>query len=329
MRAVLVEEIGRPPAVRDVPEPERGEGEALVEVSAAPLNPVDLSISDGRFYQPPSELPYVAGKEAVGRVVEGSALAPGARVYVQTPGGLGGPGSLCERVAVAESRTIGVRDGVDDATAACLGVAGLAAWVPLESRAGLREGETVLILGASGAVGQVAVQAARLLGAGRLVAAARSEEGRRRARELGADETVDLGAHRDPEEQAEALREAAGGGIDLTLDPLWDGPATAAAHAAAQHGRIVQVGQSAGAEATLASSQVRGKSLSILGHSNHAAPPHVLAVAYRRMLDHAAAGELTVDHEVVPLEEARTAWERQASFPRRKLVLEPDPAAVP
>jgi NADPH:quinone reductase len=323
MRAVLVEEIGRPPVVRDVSDPERGDGEALVEVTAAPLNPVDLSIADGRFYQRPSELPYVAGKEAVGRVLEGEALAPGTRAYIQMLGGLGGPGSFCERVVVAENRVICVPDGVDDATAGCLGVAGLAAWLPLEWRAGLREGETVLVLGASGAVGQVAVQAAGLLGAGRVVGAARSEEGRRRALQLGADAVVDLGTHGGPEEQAEALREAAGVEIDVTLDPLWDGPATAAVHAAAPGGRIVQMGQSAGAEATLPSAQVRGKSLSILGHSNQAAPSGVLADAYRRMLDHAAAGELTVDHEVVPLEAAPEAWERQASFPRLKLVLAP------
>ena len=306
-----------------MPEPERGEGCTLVEVAAAPLNPIDLSIAAGRFYEGPAELPYIAGKEGLGRVLEADSLATGARVYFPMPGGLGGAGSFSERAAPLEERAIAVPDGVDDSLAACLGVAGLAAWLPLEWRARLREGERVLVLGASGAVGQIAVQAARLLGARVVVAAARDPGGLERARELGADATVDLAAADEPERLAEAIEAAAGGRVDVTLDPLWGAPVAAATLAAARGGRIVQIGQSAGSEATLASAPIRGKMLSILGHTNQAAPPDVIADAYRRMVEHAAAGRLTVDHETVPLERVADAWERQEAFPRRKLVLEP------
>lgn len=323
MRAVLVEEIGRPPSVHEAPEPERAEGQALVEVGAAPINPIDLSIASGRFYRPPSELPYVPGKEGVGRVLEGTSLAPGTRVYFPMPGGLGGPGSLAERAAVNESAAIEVTGALDDATAACLGVAGLAAWLPLEWRARLEEGETVLVLGASGPVGQIAIQAARLMGAGRVVAAARSAAGLARARELGADATVELGESEGPEELGEAFREAAGGPIDVTVDPLWGEPAVAAAHAAAERGRIVQVGQSASPQATIPSAAIRGKLLEILGHTNLAAPGEVVAGAYRRMAEHAAAGRLQIEHETLPLDDVAEAWERQAAFPRRKLVMRP------
>ena len=323
MRALCVEEIGRPPAVRDVPDPVRGEGEALVEVTAAPLNPIDLSIAAGRFYSRPTELPYIAGREGVGRVLEGDGFAPGSRVYFPMPGGLGGPGSLCERAAASEERAIAVPEGVDDAVAACLGIAGLAAWLPLEWRAGLREGETVLVLGASGSVGQIAVQAAKLLGAGTVVAAARDRDGLERARELGADATVRLEADHDPEELGERIREAAGGGIEVTIDPLWGEPVVAAAHAAAPRGRIVHVGQSAGAETRLPSAPVRSKLLTILGHATAGAPQEVIAEAYKRMAGHAAEGRLRVEHELVPLERAPEAWERQAAFPHRKLVLRP------
>jgi NADPH:quinone reductase-like Zn-dependent oxidoreductase len=323
VRAVLIEEIGRPPVVRDVPDPEPGAGEALVEVLAAPLNPIDVSIASGRFYQRPSELPYVAGKEAVGRVLEAEGTPAGTRVYVPMPGGLGGPGSFRERAAVPGDRMVAIPQDADEALAACLGVAGLAAWLPLEWRARLRGGERVLILGASGAVGQIAVQAAKLLGAGRVIAAARSEDGRDRALELGADAAVDLGAEGPPDGLAAAVREAAGGAVDVTLDLVWGGAAAVAVHAAAQGGRIVHVGQSAGPEATLPSAPVRSKELAILGHSNQATPPDVVADAYLRMVRHAAAGDLTVDHEVIALEDAPAAWERQAAFPRRKLVLRP------
>jgi len=323
MRAALVDEIGRLPTVRDVPEPERGEGRALVEVTAAPLNPIDLSIAGGRFYERATELPYVPGNEALGRVLESDSLSAGTRVYFPMPGGLGGAGAFSERAAPLEEQAITVPDGVDDALAACLGVAGLAAWLPLEWRADLREGESVLVLGASGAVGQIAVQAARLLGARVVVAAARDAGGLERARELGADATVDLTAADEPERLAEAIEAAAGGPVDVTVDPLWGAPVAAAALAAARGGRIVQIGQSAGPEATLASAPIRGKLLSVLGHTNLGAPPDVTADAYRRMVEHAAAGRLTVDHETVPLERVAEAWERQAAFPRRKLVLVP------
>lgn len=305
------------------PAPSRGEGQALVEVTAAPLNPIDLSIAAGRFYGGVPEVPYVPGKEGVGRVAEGESLEPGARVYFPMPGGLGGGGALADRVAVDESSLALVGDGVDDPLAACLGIAGLAAWLPLEWRAGLRSGESVLVLGATGAVGQIAVQVAKLLGAGRVVAAARDADGLARARELGADATVDLTAHDGAQALGDAFREAAGGDVDVTVDPLWGEPAVAAAHAAARSGRLVQIGQSSSPDATLPSAAVRGKLLSILGHNNLATPQEVRTDAYERLIEHAAGGRLTVDHDVLPLERIAETWERQAAFPRRKLVLRP------
>ena len=104
MRAVTVEEIGLPPVVRDVPDPVRGEGEALVEVKAASLNPIDLSIAAGRFYSKATELPYIAGREGVGRVLESDAIPPGSRVYFPMPGGLGGPGGRPTWAASAAPR---------------------------------------------------------------------------------------------------------------------------------------------------------------------------------------------------------------------------------
>ena len=322
MRAALIEELGRPPVLVERPDPTRGPGQALVLVTAVPLNPIDISIARGRFYAGRPDPPYVPGKEGFGEVLEGDALEAGAHVYFPMPGGLRGDGSLAERVAIDEETAVRAPDGIDDALAACFGIAGLAAWLALEWRARLRGGESVLVLGATGAVGQIAVQAARLLGAGRIVAAGRNAAGLGRARGLGADVTVDLGAHAG-DELVEALRDAAGGDVDVTIDPLWGKPAVAAAHAAARNGRLVQIGQSASAEATLSSAAVRGKLLSILGHNNMAVPRDVQHEAYRRMLDHAADGRLTVDHEVVPLDDLAEAWKRQAASPGRKLVIRP------
>ena len=315
MRAALLREIGGRPEPGEADEPVRGPGQALVAVTAAPINPIDVATAAGRFYGGAPEVPYVPGREAVGTVLEGERFAVGTRVYV----GAGG-GCLAERVAVDEERLVEVPEGPDDAHAACYGIAGLAAWLPLEWRAELRPGETVLVLGASGPVGAIAVQAARLLGAGRVVAAARSADGLARARELGADAVVDLKAGGD---LAAAFREAARGEVDVTIDPVWGAPAAAALAASGPWARLVQIGQSADAQATLPSADIRGRPLSILGHTNFAAPAEVRAAAYRRMVEHAAAGELVADHEVLALAQVGEAWRRQETFPRRKLVLRP------
>ncbi|HWT23727.1 MAG TPA: zinc-binding dehydrogenase, partial [Solirubrobacteraceae bacterium] len=137
---------------------------------------------------------------------------------------------------------------------------------------------------------------------------------------LGADATVRLDAHDD---LAGALREAAGGGVDVTLDPLWAEPAVAAIGAANPFARHVALGQSAGAEATIPSGAVRSTPVSIVGHTNYAADLERRRAAYQRMAAHAAAGEIRVDVERVPLEDVADAWRRQGSSPNRKLVIVP------
>lgn len=318
MRAAMIHAFGQAPALADAPEPRRGEGEALLAVGAGALNPLDLLIASGRHHTGAPELPYVAGREGVGRVLEGERRSAGDRVWFDSPAP--GSGAFAERVAVPERGVVDVPDGVDDATAAALGIAGLAAWLALEWRAGLADGETVLVLGATGAVGQIAVQAARLLGAGRVVGAGRSAEALQAVRALGADATVVL---REGQDAAPALREAAGGRLDVIVDPLWGEPALAALRAASVGARLVQIGQTAAPEAAVPSALVRGKGLSVLGHTNLEAPRARKAAAYRHMAEHAAAGRLRVALEEVALDDVEATWRRQAASPYRKLVLRP------
>ena len=324
MRAAIVEAPGDAPTLKaEAPDPERGQGEALVEVLAAPLNPIDLRIASGGFYLGPPNTPYVPGAEGVGEVLEGDALAAGTRVYFDTAAGYAGDGALAERAVVAEERAIELPDGTDPTLAAAIGVAGLAAWLALEWRAGVSEGENVLVLGASGAVGQVAIQAAKLLGAGTVVAAARDSEGLERARELGADATVDLTAHSGVSALASAFSEAAGGPLDVTIDPLWGEPAAAAAEASGMGARLVNLGESASQQAELTSGTVRGRLLNIIGHTNALAPPEVKRSAYERLVGHLTAGEIELETEEIPLDRLSEAWESQAASPGHKLVLVP------
>jgi NADPH2:quinone reductase len=229
-------------------------------------------------------------------------------------------GGVGELVTGPDSSMYPVPADADPAVAATLGIAGLAGWMPLVWRAPVRAGETVLVLGATGTVGFVAVQAARLLGAGRVVAAGRSPEGLERAAHAGADATVAIGEG----DLVERLRAACGGdGPTLIFDPLWGEPAAAAAEVAARGARIVQLGQSAGATAPVTSAAIRFKGLEILGYSDFNVPREILEVEYARLVQHATAGDIEVDVEQVPLADVADAWSRQASGPGRKLVVVP------
>jgi NADPH2:quinone reductase len=303
MRAAILREYGGVPEIGEMDEP----AGTVADVLVAGLNPIDLRIASGQLAGRERPLPYVVGSEGV-------ASLGGRRVYFD------GGAALAERVALDPEQLVGVPDGVEDGHAVAYGIAGLAAWLALE-KGRLAEGETVLILGASGTVGMIGVQVARLMGAGKVIAAARSKAGLVRATELGADATVRLDCAGAA--LTACIREAAGGDVDLVLDPLWGPPAAAAVEALAFRGRLVQLGQSAGALATFPSVAVRFGELSILGHTNFAAPFEARRAALERMFAHAAAGELVADFEELPLDSVGDAWRRQAESPNVKLVLRP------
>ncbi len=312
MKGAVIRSVGAAPEVDDVAEPV---GDAI-EVLAAPINPIDLAVSRGILATGHPPLPYVPGCEAVGRTVDG-------RVVWIFGGSLGrtSQGAMAEHAPIGDSSAIDVPDGADPALAAALGIAGLAGWLPFAWRAPLAGGENVLVLGATGSVGLVAVQAAKLLGAGRVVAAGRSAAGLERAAEYGADATLRLDEAND---LAAAFSEAFDGdGPSYVFDPLWGPPAAAAAQAAAPRATIVNLGQSAGATSELASAAVRFKNLSILGHTNFSVPADELTEHYRRLVEHAIAGEIRLEVETVPLDAVADAWGRQAEGPGTKLVVVP------
>jgi NADPH:quinone reductase len=319
VRAALVSELGRPPEIGEAPDPVRGEGDALIRVEAVPLNPLEINVGAGRFYGGHPSLPYVPGSEVVGRVVEGESLTPDTLVWAYGAGmGVSRDGGLAELVAVSEEVLVPLPDDVDPVLAGALGVAGIAGWLPVAYREPVRKGDIVLVLGATGTVGLVAMQGARLLGADRVVAAGRRPEALERAKQLGADDVVSL----ESEDLVAALKEACGGdGPSLVVDPLWGEPAVAAATAAAHGARLVNIGQSAGPAAPLLSADVRGKQLNIFGYSNLATPREVLNREYLRLLEHARAGEIQVEIRTLSFDRGAEAWEEQARGAGAKVVV--------
>jgi NADPH:quinone reductase-like Zn-dependent oxidoreductase len=305
VRAARIHELGGQPRVEEAPDPSPGDGREPVDVLAAALNPLDLNIATGRFYGGHPPLPYVPGAEGVVR-------RNGGRFHAFGDGlGIARDGTLAERAAVAEATLVEVPDGVDDAQAAALGIAGVVAWSAVAWRVKVGPGDRVLVLGATGTVGTVAVQAARLLGAERIVAAGRERERLARVAELGAHDTVELDAGQD---LAERLRAAAGGdGPTVIVDPLWGDAVVTASEAAAPGARIVHLGQSAGPTAPLASAAVRGKELTILGLSNFARSREERRALYHELLEHVRSGEIRLDVETFPLEQVDEAWRRQGA----------------
>ena len=307
MRGALISELGKPPVVGEVADASAADGDVVVEIAAAPLNPIDLAVAAGRNPAGHPPLPFVPGCEGIGTV-------DGRLVWVYRGGvGIARNGCMAQRVAAPLEAITPVPDGVDPALAAAMGIAGMAGWASLSVLVPVRDDDVVLVLGATGAVGTVAVQAARLLGARRVVAAGRDRDALQR---LDADATVVL----EGPDLVGAFRDACDGGPTLIFDPLWGEPAAAAAEAAAPGARFVQLGQSAGATAPLTSAAIRFKGLEIYGFSNFNLPKDVLDREYARLVEHASNGDIRVEIERLPLDAVADAWERQSQSPHRKLV---------
>ncbi|WP_232668431.1 quinone oxidoreductase family protein [Pseudonocardia sp. TRM90224] len=301
MRAALIRTPGTGPVVGEHPDP----GGLVVDVLAAPITPLDLLCASGTSYFGVPATPYVPGVQGVGTL-------PGAVVWFASSAGMApGDGSMAERAAVAEDDVVVLPSGVDPVLAAALGLSAVAAWMCLTWRGRLVEGETVIVLGAGGVVGEAAVQLARLAGAGRVVACARSQSALDLARGHGADDCVPLAPDADVETLAAAM--SAGGPADLVIDPLFGVPAAAALRALRPGGRMVHLGSAAAPTSAIDSATLRGRSLDVLGYTNNALDPALRRGAIEAVCGFAAAGRLTVRHERVPLADAADAWSRQAA----------------
>jgi NADPH:quinone reductase-like Zn-dependent oxidoreductase len=313
MRAAVLERHGAAPTLVDRPPPARVDAHALVTTTAAPITPLDILCATGTSYFGAPALPYVPGVQGVGVVAAAKSVPSGTRVWFPTVAGMQpGDGSMAEQVSVPESELVALADQPADALVAALGLSAIAAWMALTWKAGLRQGEQVLVLGGGSVVGQVAIQAARLEGARRVVAACRSTGAQQRAGACGADAVVPLRDDDDVDDLAARLAAACDGAVDVVIDPLCGVPASAALLLLAPGARFVNLGSSAGPSATFTSAALRSRSAAILGYTNNEIDTKRKGEALSALLDHAAAGRMAVDHEVVPFDQLPDAWQRQA-----------------
>lgn len=319
-RAAVIERYGTAPRVADH-RTNANEG-ALLALTAASLNPADLAIASGNFPAGNPPLPYVPGIDGIAEVVASERFAPGSRVAVVGGGvGVTRDGTWADHFWAPDAALLEVPDDVDAITAAAVLTPGLTAWLAMTHIAELREGESVLVLGATGTLGSVALQAARLLSAGHVIAVGRSTDRLERCRSDGAHAVVSTEAP----DLTTAFAEAAGDRPpDVIIDPLYGRAFESALAVAAPAARIVHVGQSAAATATLASGLLRGKRLTVQGMSLFFIAREVLQNGCTTLLEHVRDGRVTVGGvTVVALDDAADAWAAKASGDPHKIVVTP------
>jgi len=319
MDAAVVYALGEPPRFGQFKEPVAGEGEAIVHVRAASLKPVDKQMARGSHYASPRQLPFICGTDGVGH------LSDGQRVFF---GGCRSPyGAMAQVSVVPRAFTFPVPESLTDEIAAALPNPGVSAWLALTFRAKFVAGESVLILGATGVTGRLAIQIAKLLGAARVVAAGRNQQALQSLKQIGADAVIRLDV---PEKELNdaIVREAGASGFQVVIDYVWGKPTeaflsaitTRAFAAIGTEIRLVQVGESAGPSILLSAAVLRSTALTILGTAG-VPPRDVLTDALQRVMAYAAAGQLQVDTTTVPLAQIAAAWEDNQSG--RRVVIIP------
>ncbi|WP_214367778.1 NADPH:quinone oxidoreductase family protein [Pseudonocardia sp. H11422] len=329
MRAVTVHEFGNldKAGVEEREDPRPGDGEVLVEVRAAPVNYVDLVTFRGEYQFKPA-LPYVPGKgpsgvvRAVGAGVAG--LAPGDRVLAMAE-----YGGYAELVAVDHRQAYRLPDALSFVDAASMSLGFDTAWMALRDRARIRPGETVLVLGATGAVGLAAVQLARAMGARLVLAGVSRPERFSAAAAAGADAMVDLSRPDLRNSVREQVLAATGGeGVDIVIDPLGGDPFDGAVRSLAWRGRLVVIGFAAGRIPVLKANYPLLKNIEVSGlqiSDYRKRLPELVAECYREVFAFHQQGLVTAPPSTtVALAEWKTAFRTvDAGGATRRQVLVP------
>jgi NADPH:quinone reductase-like Zn-dependent oxidoreductase len=313
VKAAIVVEAGKTPIYGDFREPVPGNGEVQVTVTAAALSNVVKSRASGTHYSSSGELPFVVGIDGVGR------LADGRRVYFVLPKA---PfGSMSERAVIRPSQCVSLPDDLDDITAAAIANPGMSAWAAFKERAKLTAGETVLVNGATGTAGRLAVQIAKYMGAKKVVATGRNSEALRALSVLGADVTIALGDTGEAFE--DALKEQfAGDGIDVVLDYIWGPSAERVIAAGAKAGRdavpirFVHIGSVSAPNITLPSAALRSSAITLMGSGIGSISMDRFVRSIEELMHATVPGGFEIATRTFPLSEVEQVWARANSMPR-------------
>jgi len=318
MKAAVLHEFGGIPRYEDFPDPVAADGEVIIEVKAVAVENVDKMVAAGTHFASKQFMPQVPAIpcfDGVGALPDGTVVGFG---NTRPP-----YGALAEKTVVAASNTVPMPEGMEPAVAVVLGTA--ITGFCIKTAAGFTAGETVLIQGATGVAGRLAVKVARLLGAERIVGTGRDDEALQEVLALGADAVINTAVADD--ELVQAFTEARGEGYDVVLDFLWGRPTDMLlrslvpdALTLAKPTRLVQVGQSAGPTVSLAAESVRTSGVEIYGAAK-GFDATTMGDAYGQIVQWATDGTLTFDLERVPLSQIETAWQRTDLRGKRLVVV--------
>lgn len=308
MRAARIESYDDTPKVAETDEPEAGAPRGTV--IAAGLNPVDILITSGTFYALRPKPPFTPGLEGVAKRDDGSLVYFGRTADRQH-------GSLAEFVPLDPEETFELPEGTSPEHALTAGIAGLAGWLSVNDRANVQKGEKVVVTGATGIAGRIALHAARLAGASQIVAVGRNDEDLAKLKAEGFDTMRFHGPMYIHEVELKKLT----GGHDVVIDFTWGPPAMAALNSLAKYGRLVQAGNAAAHGSGISASVLRGGEYSILGYSNFNVPAERRRSAHAELLGHLASGEIKVPVETYALDQVGEAWDRQRAGAKAKLVV--------
>ena len=311
MKAAVVQKFGQAPVYADFPDSVPIAGEVRVVVTAAALSQVVKSRASGTHYSASGMVPFVVGIDGVGR------LDDGRRVYFVMP--RAPYGSMSETTVVASGQYVRLPDDLDDVTAAAIANPGMSSWAACTERAKLQPGETVLINGATGPAGRLAVQIAKHLGAGKVIATGRNAKALESVAALGADVAIPLG---DEAVLERDLKKQFAQGVDVVIDYLWGWSAgyllIAAAKAAPDHVpvRFVQVGAVSAPEITLPSAVLRSSAITMMGSGIGSIPLHRLVHVVDNLLHATVPAGFRIATTPVPLSDVEAAWTRDESIRR-------------
>jgi len=318
MKAAIVEAAGQAPVFGEFDAPQAGPGQVALRVTAAAISHVTRSRALGTHYSAPG------GGQRFVPGVDGVGVSPdGRRVYFMLPPA---PfGAMAEASVVDARQVIELPQALSDEAAAAMAIPGMSSWAALVERAAFRAGETVLVNGATGASGRLAIQVAKHLGAGKVVATGRNTAALADLKRLGADVTVALGDDADAMEAA--FKREFRDGVDVVLDYLWGLSAQTLVVAAAKAGpdgvpiRFVQIGAVSGGSIELPSAALRSSSLQLMGSGIGSVAPSRLLAAIKGVLEAAPAAGFEITTEAVPLADVGAAWARKDANTR--IVLKP------
>jgi NADPH:quinone reductase-like Zn-dependent oxidoreductase len=313
MRAAVVTSFGTPPICQDFPAPTpRAPDEVLVEVVASGLHPRVRSQADGSHYTSTGDLPLVPGIDGVGRFPDGSL-----RYFVLPDTTMG---AMAEQTVVDLRRSVVLPDDSDPALIAAAMNPAMSSWIALRRRVRFQAGQNVLVLGATGNAGQLAVQVARLFGSGQIIAAGRDAGKLAALPALGATGTVQLDA--DPGTVARRLGQACAE-VDVVIDYLWGEPTAAAMTAVvtdrADRGRPltwIEIGSVAGPAAAIPSAALRAARLQIVGSGQGSVPARDILAELPGLAAEITSGSFRIDARQVPLADVEAAWKDTGSDQR-------------